>query len=293
MCVMDQPTWRNVCSAFGEAKNSQNLSLLNVNWQTFCGLILNYDGGHPYHLQALIEELERCRGSTRSREEIVILDHGSGGAGTLFYLAALGYTNFYGVDIEDRDYDRLNWIAFHLLGAREKRFIVYDGLTLPLANETIDLVFSQQVLEHVSPKQFNSFFTEEFRVLKHGGTMLHEIPHRLGPYDSHTRTWLLHWLLPPTLWLHTLRLVGRDPQVYIFLRWPWVHRRLAKRCFGNVEVQTVRRLRKLSNIPYYDGPVNLRRLMAWLMKVPIAGMLISYVLAPFAMLSIRSTKILH
>ena len=203
---------------------------------------------------SLICELERYSDDVASREEIVILDHGCGGAFTLFYLAALGYTNIYGVDIEDRNYEQLNLISHHCLGLENKRFVVYDGTKLALADNSIDIVYSQTVLEHVSPAQFDGFFSEEYRVLKYGGIMLHDIPHRLGPYDSHTRTWLLHWMLPPALWLRTLKMVGRVPGVYIFLRWPGVHRRAAKRCFGNVTDRSFHRIRGMSLIPYKAYP---------------------------------------
>ncbi len=291
MDTMNNAMWDKVRFGLGEVNRSSDLNALDDSWRNFRSLVVACGDKHPYHLHSLISELDRYSNGATPRENITILDHGCGGLLTLFYLAALGYTDIYGVDIEDRNYEHLNSIANRCLGSECKRFSVYDGTTLPLPDNSVDVVFSQTVLEHVSPEQYEAYFSEELRVPKPGGIMLHDIPHRLGPYDSHTRTWLLHWLLPPVLWRQTLKMVGREPGVYIYLRWPWVHKRTARRYFGNVTDQSFHRISGMSSIPYFDGPLGLRRLIANFIQLPLVGVLAARALAPFAMLSIRSVKL--
>jgi SAM-dependent methyltransferase len=55
---------------------------------------------------------------------------------------------------------------------------------LEFADESFDLVFSQQVLEHVHPDDVPEHFAEAFRVLRCGGILCVETPNRrTGPQD--------------------------------------------------------------------------------------------------------------
>ena len=47
--------------------------------------------------------------------------------------------------------------------------IVYDGYHLPLADQSADVVFSYQFLEHLHPDDVEPHFTQVSRVLKKGG----------------------------------------------------------------------------------------------------------------------------
>lgn len=77
-------------------------------------------------------------------------------------------------------------------------------------SDTVDLVFSQAVLEHV--EDINATYQALFRWLKPGGVMSHQVD-----FGSHglTRDWYGHWTVPAWTW----RLVrGRRP--YLINRLP-------------------------------------------------------------------------
>lgn len=52
-----------------------------------------------------------------------------------------------------------------------------DGVNLPLPDESVDFVFSSNVLEHVT--DLDALFAEQLRILKPGGLALHIMPNHL------------------------------------------------------------------------------------------------------------------
>jgi len=63
-------------------------------------------------------------------------------------------------------------------------FIVYNGYNLDLPDNSIDIVFSNQVLEHLHPDDTEEHFRLVFRLLKPGGKYIFCTPQRLcGPGD--------------------------------------------------------------------------------------------------------------
>lgn len=240
-------------------------------WLAFCATATQGAEHVPYHMEAVFRLLDEI-GQGKERGDIVILDHGCGGCLTLLYLLANGYTGIHGVDIGGA---LPRWQAFlqHVVGLEGDRLYLYDGTALPFGDQRIDLIFSDQVIEHIRPNVLQSFYSEERRVLRPGGAAFHRVPHRLAPYDSHTRTWFLHYL-PRALWLRLLRLIGRSSvtaETALFLRWPWVHRRLVRRYLGNYEDQTVQRFADQSDLSHYEGPKGLRRAVAGLLRTPVLG----------------------
>jgi SAM-dependent methyltransferase len=63
----------------------------------------------------------------------------------------------------------------HALPVRVRR---YNGWSIPLPSESIDLVFSRSVLEHVANSQVASLLRELRRILRPGGGMVHAIDMR-------------------------------------------------------------------------------------------------------------------
>lgn len=62
--------------------------------------------------------------------------------------------------------------------------IVYDGYELPVADATVDVLFSYQFLEHLHPEDVDAHFTLARRLLKPGGVYVFDTPHRYsGPHD--------------------------------------------------------------------------------------------------------------
>lgn len=265
---------------------------LSGPWDAFVEACLPTEASPPYHLGDLFRTLETVR-SERSREEIAILDHGCGSAMAILYLAALGYRNVYGVDIETDYFGNLTPIFEHVFGTEEKRYHIYDGRILPFEDSTIDFVFSQQVLEHVEDSVLRTYYSEEARVLVAGGTALHGVPHRLVPYETHTKTWLLHWFLPRKVWASLLGAFGYDKEFlrdWLYLRWPWVHRRMMREYFGDCRDTTIERLRNLEVGDYYDGPRTMRSVMTKLVRIPVLGSIFGTVLANMVMLDTISVK---
>jgi len=256
-------------------------------WREFSSVVQRSADRPPYHLAILLNRIEQYRG-TRQSSDIAILDHGCGGGLTLLYLAARGYTNIYGIDIGD-PYKIQNRISTDILHHKEQRFSVGDGKLIPLPDGCIDIVFSQQVLEHVSDGAVDYYFAEERRILKPAGWAIHQIPHRLIPYDSHTQTWMIHYLPRP---LHRAlgRMIGATIPDYLYLRWPWFHRRALKRHIGSCQDLTLERLKTVNDPSYYDGPIRLRRLISTLIALPLIGGIFGAVLRHFVMLETLSVR---
>ena len=211
---------------------------------------------------------------------------------TLFYLFALGYRGIHGVD-PSSPCEIWNRLLAGECGITEQRFWVYNGLSLPLGDNSVDVIFSQQVLEHVEPHLLEAYYAEEGRVLKEGGFAYHQVPHRLTPYDSHSRTWLIHYL-PPWLQRPLYRRTGNDPdyiESILWLRWPWIHRGRMIRHIGNCEDRTIKRLAGITNLEDYEKKNRrLRRLIGALVRMPLLGALTASILRNFVMLDTVSIK---
>lgn len=240
-------------------------------WRDFSALAGSDPDQIPYHMQSVFRLLEEIA-QRKPIERIAILDHGCGGCLTLMYLLANGYSGIHGVDIRGKLSAWQSFLSEHI-GLKDLRLAEYDGTALPFDDASFDLVFSEQVIEHVRPDVLEHYYREERRVLRPGGIAFHRVPHRLTPYDSHTRTWFLHYL-PRFFWLRCLRLIGRSSitaETALFLRWPWIHRRLIRRYLGNLEDQTLDRFTRVTDLSHYEGPKGLRRRVAGLLKVPVIG----------------------
>ncbi|MBE0675359.1 MAG: class I SAM-dependent methyltransferase [Bacteroidales bacterium] len=65
------------------------------------------------------------------------------------------------------------------------KLIIYDGYSIPeLKANTIDVVFSYQLIEHLHPEDTKLHFELVNKILKPGGKYVFQTPHALsGPYD--------------------------------------------------------------------------------------------------------------
>ncbi len=74
-------------------------------------------------------------------------------------------------------------------------FLVYDGKKIPFQKKTFDIIFSSNVLEHVS--NLDEIQAELFRILKDNGICIHILP------SSHWRFWTIvtslikYWYIDP------------------------------------------------------------------------------------------------
>lgn len=265
---------------------------LGSPWQAFCDAVNSYP--IPAHLYQLWEQLEAFRGS-RPRETIAILDHGCGAGFSILYLFCRGYRKVFGVTYGFEEQPLWNRLFKEECGIYEKRLHTYTGERLPIQSESIDFIFSQQVLEHVRPQVLNSYFLEEVRVLRAGGRVFHEVPHRLGPYDSHSRIWLAHyfpWLVRRLLY----RFVGLSSDIIarqeerVHLRWPWQIKTSLRKHFRNVQDITLRSFLESPSPERFDGPSGIRRLVQWGMQTPILGSVARALLGKLVMLRLTADK---
>jgi SAM-dependent methyltransferase len=259
--------WYDVLKQIETLLGSESDDDLRQNWRAFVEMVSSVPE-QPYHLRLILSELDSVRGG-RERSQIAVFDHGCGPGSTLIWLAALGYINVFGVDVGHALVAQ-NRLARVCWGATDDHFIVYDGKGLPFRDGTFDLIISQQVLEHVPDDQFEAYYSEEARVLRPGGRALHQVPHRLIPYDSHTRTWFLH-MLPRKMSVWMMALRHRQWPDHLHLRWPWVHMRMARKHIGPCTSLSQLRLMQLQQFDYYDGPVGVRRVLARLCGLPLIG----------------------
>ena len=285
-------SWLEVSVAIRELAQARDEGgSMAAAWDSLVDLVNADDGRPPFHLRTIteiVEEVGRAQGPTSVR----ILDHGCGGCSTLLYLCAMGYTGIHGIDLHSSNAIRWNRLLSEVLDVQEPRLFSYDGGQLPFEDNSFDAVFSQQVLEHVRPDVVDTYYAEEYRVLKPGGVVFHQVPHRLVPYDSHTRTWFLH-LLPYRAWRWVLRPLGRSSETSetaLFLRWPWIHRRKISEHFDhNVDV-TVDRLVNIDDYSTYDGPVRLRQAITRVVGTPLIGPLARLALKNLVMVDTVSRK---
>ena len=62
--------------------------------------------------------------------------------------------------------------------------VLFDGCSIPLEDKNVDLVYSNQLMEHLHPEDANSQLQEIQRILKVGGKYVCITPNRLsGPHD--------------------------------------------------------------------------------------------------------------
>jgi SAM-dependent methyltransferase len=83
----------------------------------------------------------------------------------------------YGVDISDQRSD-------HESCPDNFELILYDGFNLDFPAESVDIVFSYQMLEHLHPEDMQHHLAAVYSMLKPGGRYIFSTPHHYsGPHD--------------------------------------------------------------------------------------------------------------
>ena len=147
-----------------------------------------------------------CR---QAKPQAAILDVGCGVGQVVRDLSSWGFQAS-GIDVSQTSID----LALeHSLSCR-----VYDGKTIPLANDSFDAVGAFNVLEHVEDP--TSFLDEMNRVLRPGGTMIVSSPNFLRvigwrDYHPHMRGGAQKIQNLKTLWRHA-RQYSRDSTTVLF-----------------------------------------------------------------------------
>jgi SAM-dependent methyltransferase len=106
-----------------------------------------------------------------------ILDYGCGAGGRVYELLEAGYTHTTG-------YDVLEYLKLRDPADRSRFHIAPDG-RIPVADDSFDFVFSDQVFEHVLDQPMA--WQEIVRVLKPGGVSVHVIPAKWQLIEPHIK----------------------------------------------------------------------------------------------------------
>ena len=247
----------------------------------------------PNHLLLLFKEIERL-----NDKKLKILDHGCGGGMTVFFLVSKGYHNVWGIDVSDTAFFKLNSKKINtvlkvITGQRFLKIRTYNGKKIPFKANFFNIIFSQQVIEHVQEKLLQYYLAEEKRVLKEEGLIFHQIPHRLVPYEGHTKRWFIHWL-PHQIYHY---LLGKDKEKlklvknFLFLKWPWVIKKEFNKYFYDISNVTHLRLKyEINSNEYSLKEKILRKLLYFLFNIPHLGKYISKILSIFFQLEIIGKK---
>ena len=231
----------------------------------------------PNHLLNLLKLLEESKIGKKSK----VLDHGCGTGLTLFFLASKGYNNIWGIDVDNSDNfvkrkKASNKIFKLILNSKKNRINNYNGKKVDFKSAYFDCIFSQQVIEHVRSKYFESYISEEKRILKTNGFALHQIPHRLGPFEGHTKKWFIHWL-PKNIYYYILRNDKHKLWLVksaLFLRWPWKLKSSFKKYFKSMDNLVILRLKDdVFSEEYSIKERIIRKALVFLFKLPILGKL--------------------
>ncbi len=257
-------------------------------------------------LDAIRESIDACV-DDQPKDTFRVLDHGCGGGMKIFYVAAIGYPNIYGVNVNE-DVDWLNGVLRTVLDFDEDRFYRTDGKRLPFPENSMDMIISCQVLEHVSDADIENYYSEEARVLVDGGSAFHEVPHSFTPYDSHSRLWCAHWFPPflRPLAFGVLKSIQQKKNLmpagriyaeqfcgwYVKLRSPIYHRKMLVKYFGSYRDFTRERLLAEHDWQDYDrdGSLMVRRLIDVLVKLPVLGLVFQPLFSNLMMLQTLATK---
>ncbi|MEE2996012.1 MAG: class I SAM-dependent methyltransferase [Pseudomonadota bacterium] len=267
------PSWPQILQAgskLADAPEPQNVHI-------YADLVRASESSPPYHLRPILNYLEEVGIRTgKDRADIRVLDHGCGGAATLMYLAAMGFRQVYGVDVGG-DIERTDRAVRSITRVSEPSVLLYDGTNLPFPDGSFDLIFSQQVLEHVNDSAIESYLDDEARVLGDLGILYHQIPHRWTPWESHTKTWAVHYL-PLSLRSRVYAMLGHDPEYVarlLYLRSPFYYFRQLRMRYPFVSNKTLERLKLRPDAAYYEGNLKLRRLVSSCTEMPVIRSMLS------------------
>jgi len=106
----------------------------------------------------------------------VVAEFGSGD-GNLAVAASAHFKHVYAIDISDQRKSELHQ-------PENMTFVVFDGYSLELPDDSVDVVYSDMLIEHLHPDDTKLHFETALRILRPGGVYVFRAPHRLsGPWD--------------------------------------------------------------------------------------------------------------
>lgn len=269
MAVNPDKIWREV-----ELSSGQNKQLID---DLCIALVENIEMSKLFIIIKYVEQL------AKEEKSIRILDYGCGGGQLLTYLRILGYKNLIGVDVRNqKTMNQLN-ILHDNMGFGSDTFFTYDGAQLPFNDTSFDIIISQQVLEHVH--NVDNYFSECKRVLSLKGKMLLDFPHRLVPFDTHTKMWFVHYF-PVSIRNYFYDKYINDGAAnmyasFLYLKPIWFYKKLLNQMFSSTVDITGDRISSFAYRDHYEGNILLRRAVGSLFNVPLIGKYINKFLSVF------------
>ena len=134
--------------------------------------------------------------------ESVIMDFGCGSGGRVHEMRELGYQAF-GCDLKFKNDKNVDTGSMEREGI--VRLIDKEHYALPFNDNTFDLIFSDQVFEHV--QDYPRTVSEIARVLKPDGMCLHIFPSRYTPIEPHVYVPLAS-IIQSYWWLYCWAFIG-------------------------------------------------------------------------------------
>jgi SAM-dependent methyltransferase len=249
-----------------------------------CALLENIQESKLFVMLTLLKQLINSIGSIR------ILDYGCGGGQLLSYLRVLGYENLTGIDVNAEKIKAIRNL-YSNIGFEQNTFFIYDGASLPFDSSSFDIIISQQVIEHVHNVEL--YFSEGRRVLSLGGKILLDFPHRLIPYDTHTKMWFVHYLPLKMRGYFYDKYCTNSAEVYanfLYLKTVWFYKGLLDNMFSSIIDMTESRLSEFTYKKHYEGNLKLRCILDKFMNAPLVGKYIRKFLSNFANTTLIITK---
>ncbi len=133
------------------------------------------------------DEIEQCHPISGS----VILSSGCSSGGCVQVFSERGASKSIGAEV-DPALSKLSKLRFQDWPGNNVQIDLYDGLSLPYEDQSVDVVSSLHVLEHT--KDNKKYLSEIFRVLKPGGILFLDLPNRYFKMEQHTMYNYVHYL---------------------------------------------------------------------------------------------------
>lgn len=150
------------------------------------------------------------------------------------------------------------------------------GESMPFDDEYFDIVFCNQVVEHV--QYLELFLADLLRVCKTGGKIYLTAPNYIVPFENHYKVWFLPWF-PKKMSAWILRSMGRDP-AYLLYNISFINPfRISKilERYGIRENTNV--IQKVINSPELISSTKIRKIVSLLNWIHFPSSLI-YLLSP-------------
>ncbi len=128
---------------------------------------------------AILNDMDCC-----PKHDNMIVDLGCGKGEVVELLSSKGFMNVIGVDINQERIDIAKKNA-RFAHADNYRLITNNPYHIPVASNSVDLIFSGQVFEHV--KDMNALFLELKRIMHMNSVGIHIFPPKFRVLETHTQ----------------------------------------------------------------------------------------------------------